>query len=573
MLKNRIENALDSHGANAILVAGDFTAESRSEEYDLYNNIISSYNDRCDFVTAAGNHEFRFTIGGAWNRRSQFNSIYAPRWRTKMQTGLYFSKWLGDTHVVAIGDNYYDTDIRDSNGNKNGYDRSKAWMTSAELNWFEKIVEEDDERGITTIVLCHWPIIDTENGSSHGSSYWAVRGAENRLKSIISSHDNVILFSGHTHSQISGTLPSSVESGGMCVHAGSLTSTVPTYVSMKQVETDKFTKKYELKYILPTRESQVFTFSHDVPSYTITFKNDDGTELQNMQCVYGEMPVYIGENPISTIDSTKLFIGWTEGLTSVTESREYIARYTDKPNSNTSNNKKSQSSSRGGNSVNYDLNIERQFIQQAQKNNQLSNQSIFGTRAVMQKVALKNLIVKNDGNKTICLKDNSEKIYGIQKVEVDGKDEIYFFQDDSSLYCGWMKDENNNYRYFAADGKMVIDKYLAIGEHFYKFDEKGELDQKDLSMEEKQYILSQSGVQLQSVEVVKDSATGVYVAYVVNPITGLKEPARGLVKIVQDDGINTYCFNEKGEMLLGMQLVGQTFMYFDLKNGHLVYEN
>ena len=266
LFKNRIENAIDKHGANAILVSGDLTRNSKSEEYDLYNEVISNFDGKCDFVTAAGNHEFRFTIGGVKNRRSQFKNIYAPRWRTKMQTGLYFSQWLGDTHVVAIGDDYYDTDIKDSIGKKVGYNKSLGYISSSEIDWLENIIKEDDSKGITTIVLCHWPIIGTKNGSSHPKSNWATQNAENRIKSIISKHDNVILFSGHTHGAIKGALPVQVENGGMFVHAGAITSKNPTYVSMKQVETDKSIKKYELKYILPTNESQTFVFSHDVPS-------------------------------------------------------------------------------------------------------------------------------------------------------------------------------------------------------------------------------------------------------------------------------------------------------------------
>lgn len=265
VFKNRIENAIDKQGANTILVSGDLTAASKAEEYDLYNDTISPYKDKCDFVTGPGNHEFRFTITGPSNRRSEFKNVFAPRWRSKMKTGLYFSEWLGDTHIVALGDDYYDTDIKKGNGKKAGYSWVKGYMSSLELDWFENIVKQDDEKGITTIVLCHWPIAGTKNGSRHPKDYWAMESAEKRIKSIVSEHDNVILFSGHTHATISDAMPVQVKNGGMFVHAGAITSKVPTYVSMKQVETDKSIKKYEIKYISPTTESQTFIFSHDVP--------------------------------------------------------------------------------------------------------------------------------------------------------------------------------------------------------------------------------------------------------------------------------------------------------------------
>lgn len=265
LLKNRIENAIYKHGANAILISGDLTKEGKNEEYDLYNNVISSYQNECDFIASSGNHEFRFTINGVRNRRSQFDNIYAPRWRSKMKKGLYFSKWLGDTHIVALGDDYYDTDIKNNKGQKVGYSWIKGWISSKEIDWLEDIIKQDDKNGITTIVLCHWPIIDTMNGADKYDSCWSVQKTENRIKSIISKHNNVIFFSGHTHAKISYKLPVQIKNGGMFVHAGALTSTVPTYVSMKQIKSDKHIKKYELKYILPTNESKTFVFSHDVP--------------------------------------------------------------------------------------------------------------------------------------------------------------------------------------------------------------------------------------------------------------------------------------------------------------------
>ena len=141
-----------------------------------------------------------------------------------MKTGLYYSKWLGDTHIVCLADNYYDTDILDSEGKKTGYGWARGWISDEELDWFENIIKNDDEKGITTIVLCHWPIINTENGSNHQKSYWIMQSAEERIKEIVSNHNNVILFSGYTHGKFNGDLPVQIDNGGMFVHAGALTS-------------------------------------------------------------------------------------------------------------------------------------------------------------------------------------------------------------------------------------------------------------------------------------------------------------------------------------------------------------
>ena len=52
-------------------------------------------------------------------------------------------------------------------------------------------------------------------------------------------------------------------------------------------------------------------------------------------------------------------------------------------------------------------------------------------------------------------------------------------------------------------------------------------------------------------------------------MTGEKELAKGLTKLVQDDGVNTYLFDNNGNLLLGWQNVNGVMMYFNLENGKL----
>ena len=188
----------------------------------------------------------------------------------------------------------------------------------------------------------------------------------------------------------------------------------------------------------------------------------------------------------------------------------------------------------------------------------------------MQGVPINNVVAKTEGNQTIYTKENGEKLQGIQKVTVDGKDELYYFNDDSTIYCGWMKDENNNFHYFTADGRMAINRYIAINEHLYKINEKGELDQNVLGVEERQFVFDQSRVKLQTADVVMNNITGTWSAYILNPITGQRELAKGLTKLVQEDGINTYYFDENGIMQMGWLVVNGKPQYFSPETGKLI---
>ncbi len=64
--------------------------------------------------------------------------------------------------------------------------------------------------------------------------------------------------------------------------------------------------------------------------YTITFQDEDGTELQSGLWYYGETPVYNGAEPSQYSDDeyTYYFAGWDKDIVAVTEDATYTAIYT-----------------------------------------------------------------------------------------------------------------------------------------------------------------------------------------------------------------------------------------------------
>jgi hypothetical protein len=62
------------------------------------------------------------------------------------------------------------------------------------------------------------------------------------------------------------------------------------------------------------------TYSSTVKKYTITFVDEDNTQLQSSDVAYGEMPSYTGLTPTkaATARYTYTFAGWDNEITSVT---------------------------------------------------------------------------------------------------------------------------------------------------------------------------------------------------------------------------------------------------------------
>ena len=73
---------------------------------------------------------------------------------------------------------------------------------------------------------------------------------------------------------------------------------------------------------------------YSINKYTVTFKNYDGSTLQEETLEYGALPKYKGEVPTreKTKEYTYTFKGWDKEITEVTNNQEYIATYTETKN-------------------------------------------------------------------------------------------------------------------------------------------------------------------------------------------------------------------------------------------------
>ena len=77
-----------------------------------------------------------------------------------------------------------------------------------------------------------------------------------------------------------------------------------------------------------------YTANWTINTYTITFEDWDGTELQSSQVAYGETPVYSGATPTRAADAqyTYTFNGWSPAIAAVTGDATYTAQFTETVN-------------------------------------------------------------------------------------------------------------------------------------------------------------------------------------------------------------------------------------------------
>lgn len=85
--------------------------------------------------------------------------------------------------------------------------------------------------------------------------------------------------------------------------------------------------------VAPTSGNATYTAQFEstaVPSYTITWKNWNGTSLGTSNVKKGEVPVYNGTTPKRTADDNYVysFKGWTPELKAATENATYTAQFT-----------------------------------------------------------------------------------------------------------------------------------------------------------------------------------------------------------------------------------------------------
>lgn len=129
-----------------------------------------------------------------------------------------------------------------------------------------------------------------------------------------------------------GTVPASqnIVSGTVSGNSGSLVKTSYSFIGWNTSNDGTGTHYDENDSITLTADLTLYAeWSTQLSTYTINFKNYDGTVLETLTCNAGETPIYSGDTPtkVASAQYTYSYSGWSPTITSVTCDQDYIAQF------------------------------------------------------------------------------------------------------------------------------------------------------------------------------------------------------------------------------------------------------
>ncbi len=182
------------------LVNGDIANNGLQSEMAAVKKIIAKVAKPEQLMVNTGNHDFYDKDATDEEELKRFRTTFGLE-------QAYSNRVAGGLHFVMLADEQY----KSAKG-----PRDWAWITPAQLRWFEQVLAEHRDK--LTVVCLHQPLQDTVIWS-HGGNDFAGCGQAKELRAILQKHPQVKLwFSGHTH--MGAEIPGNVSRQGNVTFAG-----------------------------------------------------------------------------------------------------------------------------------------------------------------------------------------------------------------------------------------------------------------------------------------------------------------------------------------------------------------
>ncbi|MFU7515818.1 metallophosphoesterase family protein [Clostridium sp. HCS.1] len=190
---NHFQKAIDDFykinpNMDALILNGDNVDQGIDEQYDSMNEILEKNKDLLPeiIIKNIGNHEF-FDYNIETNSKEEVEGFINNYLEFAGEEKVYHDKWIKDYHFISLGS---------EDGNSETMNSVTAFLSKEQLDWLKEKIAEKYEKGKPIFVFLHQQL-------EYPNSKWVGVQQEEELRNILSEYPEAILFSSHTHRDLS----------------------------------------------------------------------------------------------------------------------------------------------------------------------------------------------------------------------------------------------------------------------------------------------------------------------------------------------------------------------------------
>ena len=184
----------DFHGINPnmdlLVLNGDTVDQGKEESYDSIKNVINKNNVLLPkiIIKNIGNHEF-YDYEAGTNSAEQVKTFINRYLEFAGEEKVYHDKWVNGYHFISLGS---------EDGNSKTTDSVRAFISDTQQKWLKDKLAEKYQKGKPIFVFLHQHL-------NNGNTGWIGVEQSKEVRKILSKYPEVILFTSHTHSDLSNT--------------------------------------------------------------------------------------------------------------------------------------------------------------------------------------------------------------------------------------------------------------------------------------------------------------------------------------------------------------------------------
>lgn len=212
---------------DALILNGDSVDQGIERQYDSVKKVLNKNKALLPktVIKNIGNHEFfDYTIGR--NSPKQIKTFINRYLEFSGEKEVYHDKWIKGYHFISLGSE----DCKSKTTNS-----VEASISKKQLDWLQQKLDEKYQKGKPIFVFLHQNL----------KPYWNWGGVKqsSELKQILSKYSEIILFTSHTHADLTGS-SLILNQPFTTVHTGAIKSTL-----IPSVNNDVITGISEKPYI------------------------------------------------------------------------------------------------------------------------------------------------------------------------------------------------------------------------------------------------------------------------------------------------------------------------------------